>query len=177
MPPYIKNLLFLQLFYFLHIYYIIFFYKNQISSFDLERGRSYFAFYLFCRVCQPLSHISRNGRAGGSLLLKIHALWPRWCLRWDSNSRQGAFRIVYRVSLIAFALGPNSPAELLKHIWYFGWDSNPQILVSKTNAYANSATKAYSRWRAYCFINSLDPIEPSPNALGTLLGTNHLFVF
>ena len=42
------------------------------------------------------------------------------------------------------------PIRLPKHIWCFGWDSNPQILVPKTNAYASSATKAYITFSAFC---------------------------
>ena len=42
------------------------------------------------------------------------------------------------------------PVRLPKHIWCFEWDSNPQILVPKTNAYASSATKAFRTFSAFC---------------------------
>ena len=35
--------------------------------------------------------------------------------------------------------------------WYWWWDSNPQNLGPKTNAYANSATPAYNKSEEYNF--------------------------
>ena len=42
--------------------------------------------------------------------------------------------------LILFTICKASP-----NLWYRGWDSNPQKLVPKTSAYANSATAARLR--------------------------------